>query len=329
MLTHRAADLERLPRRGLAPAHLGRVHHDGAAARSCSSRCSATSCAGSPPVRSRADRAVDAARPHGDGDRHRRRARVHRPGRRSRGRSARAAAPRLPADVALLGGAARRARRRPATGPSPSTSAATRRAPVPTTSPPTSPPPSSPTCCAVADALGFDRFDLVGHDFGGMVAWMVAGHHPDRVRTLTVASTPHPAAFRPSYQERPRTRTSARLHALLPRRRAGRDRGAAARRRRRRAARRVRRARRRTPPTSTSRCSRSPAPSSPPSTGTGRCRAGQRRDAAGVDADALRVERPGPDPRPRRRRGHRRPRHRPLPLRGARGRRPLDPRAGG
>jgi pimeloyl-ACP methyl ester carboxylesterase len=52
----------------------------------------------------------------------------------------------------------------------------------------------------VADAFGFDRFDLVGHDFGGMVAWMVAGHHPDRVRTLTVASTPHPAAFKASYQ---------------------------------------------------------------------------------------------------------------------------------
>ena len=52
----------------------------------------------------------------------------------------------------------------------------------------------------VADACGFDRFDLVGHDFGGMVAWMVAGHHSDRVRTLAVASTPHPAAFKASYQ---------------------------------------------------------------------------------------------------------------------------------
>jgi pimeloyl-ACP methyl ester carboxylesterase len=52
----------------------------------------------------------------------------------------------------------------------------------------------------VADALGFDRFDLVGHDFGGSIAWMTAGHHPDRVRTLTVASTPHPAAFRASYK---------------------------------------------------------------------------------------------------------------------------------
>ncbi|MDQ1496175.1 MAG: hypothetical protein QOG69_2658 [Actinomycetota bacterium] len=54
---------------------------------------------------------------------------------------------------------------------------------------------------AVAGALGFDEFDLVGHDFGGMVAWMVAGHHPDRIRTLTVASTPHPAAFRSSYRD--------------------------------------------------------------------------------------------------------------------------------
>src|SRR3954447_3576709 len=52
----------------------------------------------------------------------------------------------------------------------------------------------------VADALGVEAFDLVGHDFGGMVAWMVAGHHQDRVRTLTVASTPHPAAFRANYQ---------------------------------------------------------------------------------------------------------------------------------
>lgn len=52
----------------------------------------------------------------------------------------------------------------------------------------------------VADAIGCDALDLVGHDFGGMVAWMVAGHHPDRVRTLTVASTPHPAAFRNAYK---------------------------------------------------------------------------------------------------------------------------------
>jgi pimeloyl-ACP methyl ester carboxylesterase len=47
----------------------------------------------------------------------------------------------------------------------------------------------------VADALGMDRFHLVGHDWGGAVAWQVAGRHADRIRTLTVVSTPHPAAM--------------------------------------------------------------------------------------------------------------------------------------
>ena len=48
---------------------------------------------------------------------------------------------------------------------------------------------------AVADALGFRRFDVVGHDWGAMVAWVLAGRHPERVRTLTAVSVPHPWAF--------------------------------------------------------------------------------------------------------------------------------------
>ncbi len=48
---------------------------------------------------------------------------------------------------------------------------------------------------AVADAWGLEQFDLVGHDWGAMVAWVVAGRHPDRVRTLTAVSVPHPRAF--------------------------------------------------------------------------------------------------------------------------------------
>ncbi|SDQ98819.1 Pimeloyl-ACP methyl ester carboxylesterase [Tsukamurella pulmonis] len=48
---------------------------------------------------------------------------------------------------------------------------------------------------AVADALGWPRFDLVGHDWGGAVAWWTASEHPDRLRSLTVVSTPHPAAL--------------------------------------------------------------------------------------------------------------------------------------
>ena len=48
----------------------------------------------------------------------------------------------------------------------------------------------------LADQLGAARFHLVGHDWGGAVAWQVAGRYPERLRTLTVVSTPHPAAFR-------------------------------------------------------------------------------------------------------------------------------------
>jgi pimeloyl-ACP methyl ester carboxylesterase len=39
-------------------------------------------------------------------------------------------------------------------------------------------------------------FHLVGHDWGGQVAWVVADRHPDRVISLSVLSRPHPAAFR-------------------------------------------------------------------------------------------------------------------------------------
>lgn len=48
---------------------------------------------------------------------------------------------------------------------------------------------------ALADAAGADHVDVIGHDWGGAVAWDVAGRHPDRVRSLTVLSTPHPRAF--------------------------------------------------------------------------------------------------------------------------------------
>jgi len=51
----------------------------------------------------------------------------------------------------------------------------------------------------VADKLGFGRFDVVGHDAGAGVAWTLGGYHSDRVRTLTIVSVPHPAAFADSY----------------------------------------------------------------------------------------------------------------------------------
>jgi pimeloyl-ACP methyl ester carboxylesterase len=48
---------------------------------------------------------------------------------------------------------------------------------------------------AVLDALGVDAAHVVGHDWGSLVAWHLAARHPDRVRTLTAVSVPHPAAM--------------------------------------------------------------------------------------------------------------------------------------
>lgn len=47
----------------------------------------------------------------------------------------------------------------------------------------------------MVDAVGAAQFDVVGHDWGAAVAWQVAGRHPDRMRTLTAVSVPHPLAF--------------------------------------------------------------------------------------------------------------------------------------
>src|SRR5918994_2344438 len=52
----------------------------------------------------------------------------------------------------------------------------------------------------LADALGAERFHLVGQDWGGAVAWQVAGRHRERLRSLTVLSTPHPEALRRAYR---------------------------------------------------------------------------------------------------------------------------------
>ena len=45
---------------------------------------------------------------------------------------------------------------------------------------------------ALADRFGIDTFTLVGHDWGGAVAWMAALQHPGRVAKLVIINAPHP-----------------------------------------------------------------------------------------------------------------------------------------
>jgi pimeloyl-ACP methyl ester carboxylesterase len=48
---------------------------------------------------------------------------------------------------------------------------------------------------AVLDHLGAPAAHVVGHDWGAAIAWHLAGRRPERVRTLTAVSVPHPVAF--------------------------------------------------------------------------------------------------------------------------------------
>jgi len=51
---------------------------------------------------------------------------------------------------------------------------------------------------ALASHFGKDRFTLVGHDWGGAIAWMAALQHPDRIERLVIVNAPHPFVFQKS-----------------------------------------------------------------------------------------------------------------------------------
>jgi pimeloyl-ACP methyl ester carboxylesterase len=55
---------------------------------------------------------------------------------------------------------------------------------------------------AVVAACGYGdrRFHLVGHDWGGSIAWSLADRFPQRLASLTVLSRPHPNAFNRALQ---------------------------------------------------------------------------------------------------------------------------------
>lgn len=62
---------------------------------------------------------------------------------------------------------------------------------------------------ALADALGIDRFALVGHDWGGAPAWAAAIKGDARVERLAIINSPHPVIFQKSLIEDPDQRIAS------------------------------------------------------------------------------------------------------------------------
>jgi pimeloyl-ACP methyl ester carboxylesterase len=50
----------------------------------------------------------------------------------------------------------------------------------------------------LADALGLETFALVGHDWGGAIAWTAALKRPERLTRLAIVNAPHPWIFQKS-----------------------------------------------------------------------------------------------------------------------------------
>ncbi|XP_029104846.1 epoxide hydrolase 4 [Scleropages formosus] len=47
----------------------------------------------------------------------------------------------------------------------------------------------------IVECLGYNRCFLVGHDWGGFIAWLFAVHYPEMVTKLIVLNCPHPSVF--------------------------------------------------------------------------------------------------------------------------------------
>ena len=68
---------------------------------------------------------------------------------------------------------------------------------------------------ALTNALGVKHFTLVGHDWGGAVAWAVAMQHPLRVKRLVIVNAPHPVIFQRSLIEDEKQREASQYITML------------------------------------------------------------------------------------------------------------------
>ncbi len=62
---------------------------------------------------------------------------------------------------------------------------------------------------ALADHFGLAAFTLVGHDWGGAIAWTAALRHPRRIARLVIVNAPHPFVFQKTLFDDPAQRKAS------------------------------------------------------------------------------------------------------------------------
>jgi pimeloyl-ACP methyl ester carboxylesterase len=53
----------------------------------------------------------------------------------------------------------------------------------------------------LSQALGLERFHLIGHDWGAIIGWHLTHHFPERILSWTALSVPHPRAIAAAYKQ--------------------------------------------------------------------------------------------------------------------------------
>jgi len=67
----------------------------------------------------------------------------------------------------------------------------------------------------LASALGRETFQIVGHDWGGSVAWSIASRHRSRLKRVVVLNAPHPAVWLRAMRSDPDQRRKSRYVRFL------------------------------------------------------------------------------------------------------------------
>lgn len=68
---------------------------------------------------------------------------------------------------------------------------------------------------ALAEHLGHDKYVMVGHDWGGAVAWSAAMRYPEMLEKLVIINSPHPAVFARELLHNPDQQTASQYMLML------------------------------------------------------------------------------------------------------------------